>query len=67
VGLQRRGQGEPRPVIPARAFGPGASAPPTPPLGRQRCQDRCDLLLPASTPDILLARDGQDMGMAVFL
>jgi hypothetical protein len=67
VELQGRGQGEPRPVLPARAFGPVASAQPTPPLWRQRCQDRFDLLLPAATPDIFLARDGQDMGVAVFL
>jgi len=66
VGLQRRGQGEPRPVIPARAFGPVASAQPTPTLRRQRCQDRFDLLLPAGTPDIFFSRDGQDMGVAVF-
>src|SRR5262245_54862801 len=67
VRLPRRGQREPPPVIPARAFGTVASTQPAPPLSPQRRQDGFDLLLPASTPDIFFPRDGQDMGVLMFL
>jgi hypothetical protein len=52
VGLPRRGQGEPHPVIPAWTFGPIAGAQPVPALRHQRRQDAFDLVLPTSPPDI---------------
>jgi len=66
-GLQRRGQGEPLPVIPARAFGAVPSPQPTPTLRRQRCQDRFDRVWPTRPPDLGFARDGQHMGVALGL
>ena len=67
VRLPRRGQGEPPPVIPARAFGAIAGTQPAPTLSPQRRQDGFDRLLQASMPDICFPRDGQDMGVLVFL
>src|ERR1043166_7110293 len=66
VGLPRRGEGAPHPVIPARAFGPIASAPPVPALRHQRRQDAFDLVLPTRPPDILLPRDGHDIGVVLL-
>jgi len=65
--LQRRGQGEPPPIIPARAFRPIASAQPGPALSPQGRQKSFALVLPTSTPDIFFSRDGQDMGVVVCL
>src|SRR5438105_2796695 len=67
VGVQRRGQGEPPPVIPSGTFGPFPSPQPTPPLLLPHRQERFDLPLAAGTPDIFFARDGQNIGVAVFL
>src|SRR5712691_9082627 len=67
VGLQRRGQGEPLPVIKARAFGAVTSTQPAPALCPQCRQDAFDLVLPIGTPDIFFSRDGQNIGVAVFL
>ena len=61
------GQGEPPPVIPARAFGTVVGTPPAPPLRPQRRQEGFDRRLPASTPDICLPRDGPDMGVLMCL
>jgi hypothetical protein len=47
VRLQRCGQGEPPPVLPAGAFRPVAGTQPAPALSRQRRQDGFDLLVPA--------------------
>src|SRR5215510_15583424 len=52
VRLPRRGQGQPTPVIPARPFGPVASAQPLLALRPQRRQDAFDLVLPTRPPDI---------------
>jgi hypothetical protein len=67
VGQQRRGQGEPLPVIPPGTFGPVAGTQPTPGLRLQGREEDFDLLLSASTPDIFFPRDGQDIGVVVFL
>src|SRR5262249_16486996 len=67
VRLQRRGQGEPPPVIPAWAFRPIARTQPGPALSPQGRQKSFDLVLPTSTPDIFFSRDGQDMGVVVCL
>jgi hypothetical protein len=66
VGRPRRGQGEPPPVIPARAFGPIARAPPVPALRRQRRQAAFALLLPTSTPAICFPRDGHARGVVLL-
>jgi hypothetical protein len=65
--LPRRGQGEPPPVIPAWTFGAVASTQPAPPLSRPCRQDGLYRRLPASTPDICLPRDGQDLSVVVCL
>ena len=67
VGQQRRGQGEPLPIIPPRPFGSVAGTQPTPVLRLQGREEDFDLLVSASTPDIFFLRDGQDLGVVVFL
>ncbi len=52
VGVQRRGQGEPLPVIPAGAFRPVAGTQPAPTLSPQRRHEGVDLVVPAGTPDL---------------
>jgi len=65
--LPRRGQGEPPPVIPARALGPVAGPQPAPPLSPQRRQAGFDLRVLASTPALFFPRDGQARGGRGFL
>ena len=66
-GLHRRGQRQPAPVIPAGAFGARPGAVPRPALRRQRGQHRFHLALLPAQPDILLARDRQDIGALLGL
>jgi hypothetical protein len=67
VGGQRGRQREPPPVIPAGALRPVASAQPAPALSPPGCATGGDLLVPPGAPDIFFPRDGQDMGVLVFL
>jgi hypothetical protein len=65
-GGQRRGQGEPPPVIPPGTFGPVTSPQPTPVLLLQHRQERFDLPLAAGTPDLCFPRDGEDLGLGTL-
>src|SRR5207342_298797 len=66
VGLARRSQGEPAPVIPSGAFGPVTSPQATPVLLLQHRQERFDLPLAAGTPDIFFPRDGEDIRLGAL-
>ena len=67
VGGQRRGQGEPPPVIPPGTFGPVTSPQPTPALLLHHRQEHFDLPLAAGTPDIFFPRDGEDLRLGTRL
>src|SRR5919205_3190653 len=67
VRLHGTSQGQPAPLIPAERLRSHSSTESSPAVRRQSGQDRFDLVLLPATPHILLARDGQDIGLCAPL